>query len=115
MRLNLDRVPKNLNEAVSILTEAIESSRDRESLKDPVIHHFGFGMYLRNSWSLWDRETIIVQWFKKNLGLVHADDISGTILEALACSIKGEDFDPIAHAQTYIDHWKKIGVDLDKA
>ena len=114
MKINLDKVPRNLDEAVQFLKDAIESPEEREQLQDTAGLHFGLGMYLRNNWSLWDRETVLVRWFKENLGLVHGDDLSGTILEALAASLRGEEFDAKEHVKTYIEHWKKLGIDLDK-
>lgn len=110
MKINFDKVPKNLNEAIEMLTEAIESEEERERLKDYNGLHFGLGGKLRNIWSLWERETILVQWFKANLGLIHADDISGIILKALSSSLKGEEFDAKVNAQVYIDYWKKLNI-----
>lgn len=112
MKINLDIVPKNLDEAVKILKKGIVDLQEEERLEDPVGLHFGLGMYLRNNWSLWDRETVLVKWFSENLGIIHADDISGTILEALSASIQNKSFDAKLHVQKYIDHWKKLGVDL---
>jgi hypothetical protein len=110
MKLNLDVVPKNLDDAVRILKEAIKDEEEAKQLQDTAGLHFGLGMYLRNNWSLWDTETVLVQWFKENLGIAHADDLSGTILEALAASLRGEEFDAKAHVQRYIEHWKRYGV-----
>jgi hypothetical protein len=111
MKINLDVVPKNLNEAVNLLRSSIESVAEEESLKDTDGLHFGLGMYLRNNWSLWERDTVLVQWFKNNLGIAHADDISGTILEAFAANLRGEEFDATAHVKRYIEHWKNMGID----
>lgn len=111
MKLNLDKVPSNLDDAVKMLKEAIQNSEEKEQLKDTAGLHFGLGMYLRNNWSLWQRDTVLVQWFKNNLGIAHADDISGTILEALAANLRGVPFDAKKHVQKYIEHWKKCGVD----
>ncbi len=110
MKINMDRVPRNLDEAVQMLKDSIQNAEETEQLKDTAGLHFGLGMYLRNNWSLWERETILVQWFKNNLGIAHADDISGTILEALAASLKGEEFNAKEHVQRYIEHWKRAGV-----
>ena len=110
MKLNLDVVPSNLDEAVQVLTKAIDSEQEKENMKDPVGLHFNFGMYLRNNWSLWERDTVLVKWFKENLGISHADDISGTILEALAASLEGREFDAKKHVRIYIEHWERLGI-----
>ena len=112
MKLNLDKVPSNLDEAVTILKEGLES-KDYEFIKDPksdsVDLHFGFGMYLRNEWSLWDKETVIVKWFKENYGIDHADDLSGIILDCLWQDIRGKPRRDKEKAQSFIEHWKKYG------
>lgn len=111
MKLNLDKVPKNLTEAIQLIKVAIENDGEKKHFNNPVSLHFGFGMWLRNNWSLWDKETPLVQWFVKNLGIVHADDISGTILEGLAFELRGEVFDAIKHVEYYKSHWKSFGID----
>jgi hypothetical protein len=111
MKLNLDVVPKNLEEAIGLLAEAVQNIDERSAFLDPVGLHMNFGMYLRNNWSLWDKETILVQWFVKNLGIIHADDISSTILEGVAACFRGEEFDPKKHVEFYKEYWESHGID----
>lgn len=111
MNFNLDTVPKTLDEAVNLILTAITDTEEIEGLKDPIMLHHGFGRWLRNNWSLWEKETVLVQWFVANLGIIHADDISGTILEACAAKLKGEEFDALKHVESYKEHWKRYGMD----
>jgi hypothetical protein len=113
MNINLDTVPRNLDEAVDIIVNALDDSEKQEMSKPGGLAgmHFGFGMWLRNNWSLWHPETILVQWFKKNLGIVHGDDLSGTILTATASRLRGEQFDANKHVEVYKKHWRKYGLD----
>lgn len=86
MHLNEDRVPATLDEAVTILVESLSSDDvlDIKNPKNDATHcHFTWGMLLRNEWTIWDKETKMVIWFKEHYGLDHADDISGLILECL--------------------------------
>ena len=109
MKLNLDVVPKDLDDAVKLIIEGIEEE-EREEFNDPVGLHFSFGMYLRNNWSLWDKENRLVKWFVEKLGIIHADDISSTILSAVSASLKKESFNPSEHVQYYINYWLENGL-----
>lgn len=111
MKFDLDTMPTNLDEAVNQILNSLDDHEEIEAMKDPVGLHFGFGMWLRNNWSLWDRETHLVQWFIKNLGIVHADDISSTILEGVATKLRGEEFDPASHVNYYKEYWRANGLD----
>lgn len=112
MQLDLDKVPVNLDQAVEMLYNSLD-----EQDKDFILHqtpdsiHFSQGMWLRNNWSLWQRETPLVQWFIKTLGIGHADDLSGTINAALWAKVRGEVFDVNEHVKKYKVHWNMMGVD----
>ena len=111
MKLNEDRVPINLEEALIILKETLEPE-DIEEIKNPESTstqlHFSFGMYLRNEWSLWHKDTVLVEWFNKTYGIKHADDISGVILECLWNDVRGEPRKDKILAERSIEYWKRI-------
>lgn len=122
--------PKNLDEVVDWIVNTIkeEGSRTEEEVKKNGIPHFGFGMYMRNSLKLWWQpdwtskevdefgelrevptpKPPIVQYFN-DMDIYHADDMSGTISEAVTSKLKGEPFDVKQHIQRYFKHWKKQG------
>jgi hypothetical protein len=110
MKINQDKVPINLDDAVKTLHEGM-SPEDVAEFKSksfsPQQLHFGLGMLLRNEWSLWEKETILVKWFKENYGVDHADDISGLILDCLYRDIIDKPRRAEALAKQYIAHWKK--------
>jgi len=110
MTINEDKVPINLEEALILLKEGL-SKTDIKLLKEPKFVpaqlHFSLGMALRNAWSLWETDTILVKWFKQKYGIEHADDISGIILDCLHKDIIGKPRRDEELAKQYLDHWKK--------
>jgi hypothetical protein len=111
MNFNFDTMPRDLDDAINLLLSAISTNEEIQEFKDPTGLHFGFGMWLRNNWSLWDKESHLVRWFVTNFGLVHADDISSIILEGVAARLEGEEFDPRATADRFKEHWLNYGKD----
>lgn len=89
-------LPKDLDEAIEDYLTFYSKSEDfnkinrlKESEFLSVAHH-GSGQFIRNSWYLWWHEghqykewpktkPNLVQWFN-NLGIFHADDMSGIII-----------------------------------
>lgn len=110
MNLNQDKVPATLEEAVAILKEGL-TPEDIAEIKTPKFNsaqvHFSIGRMLRNEWTLWDAETILVKWFEQNYGVNHADDVSGLILDCLCKDIRGEPRKDKELAKSFIEHWKK--------
>lgn len=111
--INLDKVPKNLNEAVDLLNGLEESDKNFLKANGSVSVHFGLGMWLRNNWSLWEKETPIVLWFNK-YGIYHADDISSIILEAFVAKLRDEQYDMQPTIDKFRKHWENMGLDPDK-
>jgi hypothetical protein len=111
MQVNLDKVPSNLDDAINMIVSSLDDD-DKAYIKghDDVDCHFTVGMSVRNGWSLWDAETVLVQWFKKTYRIIHADDISGMILSGVWATVRGEKFDPNKEVKRYHDHWLKSGI-----
>lgn len=110
MKINQDKVPVNLEDAINTLKEGLSTEDYTEFRKEtfsPSLLHFGLGMLLRNEWSLWQKDTIIVKWFKEHYGIDHADDISSLILDCLYRDITEKPRQDAALAKRYIAHWKK--------
>lgn len=109
--MNQDIVPTNLNECIRVIVEDL-SQEEIDGIKNPksssVQGHFGVGMYLRNSWSLWEADTHLVKWFKQEYGIEHADDISAIILECVWCEVRGEPWRDKEVAKQCLDHWKQM-------
>ena len=111
MPLKNGPIPKNLDEAVNTLVYDL----DREEIafiqkSKPEQAHFPVGMNLRNDWGLWC-DSVLAQWFKQTLGLGHADDMSGIILRAVWCKIKGDKYDLDSDVEHYKKFWRDQNVD----
>lgn len=72
--------------------------------------HFSLGRFLRNSWSLWDTNTVLVQHYRTVHSILHADDISGLILGDVSARVRGEVFDFAAQVAQYHAHWTAQGL-----
>ena len=113
MSINPDKVPSNLNEAVELICGSL-SEEDRAFIlaaDDSSSVHFTVGMCLRNNWSLWEKDTPIHNWFRKELGICFADDISGTILASVWHKVRGLPFEAKDHVKFYHEHWRRHGID----
>jgi hypothetical protein len=112
MKIDLDRVPANLDDAIQIIYDGL-TPQDIADIKefDSGASHFGFGMYLRNNWSLWVRDTVLVRWFAENYKIVHADDISGIVLSGVWAKVRGDAFEPQKIAESFHAHWERMGYD----
>lgn len=110
MNLNPDKVPINLEDALKTIKDGLEEGEIvamKERKFNPSQLHFTVGMFLRNEWSLWEKDTILVRWFKENYGIEHADDISGLILDCVYRDTIGEPRQDKEIAQKCIQHWKE--------
>lgn len=74
--------------------------------KGPVGLHHSLGRWLRNNWGLWQEDSVLHLYFKK-LGLWHADDMSGLILDGFWCHLRNEPFDIDKQIKSYQDYWEK--------
>ena len=111
MKFNEDVVPSNLNEAVTILRDSLTAEDVMEIQKensDPSRLHFTLGMYLRNSWSLWEEDLPMKNWFTKEYGINHPDDISSIILDCLWRDVRNEPRQDKMMAEKYKKYWKKM-------
>ena len=111
--LNRDRVPKDLDDALSMLDELETKEKDYLRKHGHISSHHSFGMWLRNNWSLWEEETPLVLWFNGHQ-VFHADDMSGIIMEAFVCKLRGEAYNMQEQIDRYHAHWRQSGIDPTK-
>lgn len=112
MHFNQDFVPANLEQAIQELYETLEPDDWADIHKtDWVDYHQGFGLFIRNAWSLWDKETHLVQWFIKTYGLSHADDLCSLVLQGLWCKVRGTKHNIDEQVAGYKEHWAAHGID----
>ncbi len=68
--------------------------------------------WIRNKWSLWDKESPLYQYCKK-LGISHADDMSSFILTSFHRLINDKELDLAEQVKQYANYWieyeKKFG------
>ncbi len=104
--------PKDLYEALDILINQLQPF-ELEHLKTVPedyatgLHHH-LGRYLRNDWHLWE-DNDLTSWFGTELGVYHADDLSGLILTSLWKKVNNVDLDLQKEAQYYKDFWASQG------
>jgi hypothetical protein len=108
MTLNQDKVPIDLEEALGLLSAAFtdEELEKIKKQKSVELHHT-YGGVLRNEWSLWDTDSILVTWFRRTYKVDHADDISAIILECMINDLNDEPRNDKVLAKKFIEHWKK--------
>lgn len=108
MNLNEDIVPTNLEEAVQLLKDSFDE-KELKVVKSltPTKLHMSVGQFIRNQWSLWDVDNRLPQWFLKEYGVSHADDISGIILECLVADLNNRPRQDKTLAKEFIEHWEK--------
>lgn len=76
------------------------------SMKQMAQYHLGAGMWMRNNWGFWKQEGLLYNFFK-DLGLFHADDMSGILLECYWKRAHKVPYDLQAQAKYYQDYWAK--------
>ena len=116
-----DKVPTTLEEAAELIFATMDDDMIGWVKKTPIydalpqLHH-GFGQQLRNSWSLWEKDTPLHKHVRERLGLWgHADDITTLIFSVLWSKVRGE---PTEVAETALTleaegmklHWRKDGI-----
>lgn len=116
-----DYVPATLDEAVAAIVATFEEE-DRQQLRDVVQssglssedwvagQHFGMGMSIRNSFSLW-HDTPLTRWFREQLELFHADDFSSVLMSAVYCDLLGIARNTDALVSQFHEYWKNCGYD----
>jgi len=106
-----DEAPKTFDEACEIIKQNIEPD-DIAFLKEngATSVHFSFGMWMRNNWGLWKKDSPLGNYFR-GLGLGHADDMSGCILDFLDEYVNGREYDLNKSIKKYRDYWMKRKVD----
>lgn len=92
--IHLEDIPVDLPACMAKL-DAMLSEKDKAYIRenDPIRLHFSLGMWIRNEWGLWCDEGIpLVDYFRAH-GILHPDDMSGTILDCYAWHLRGEEVD----------------------
>jgi len=108
-------VPLTINEAIDYIVNTL-SQKDIDHIKksDSSSCHFTTGMYLRNTWHMWDTTNPLNIDFQKRFELFgHGDDVSGIILTGVWAKVNGKNVEEELNkeAEYYRKHWKQQGLD----
>lgn len=104
-------LPSNLKECFDYLKVVVKEKDIKEfkrcKEKDVIgKYHFGFGTTLRNNLKLWDEKSKLHNYFKK-LGIWHADDMSGIILNSWHRHLNNKSIKLEKQIQYYKNYWAK--------
>jgi len=111
----MTKIPKNLDECIEELTkvllvEKLHSGFEFKGVPEDEIvaqlHHTA-GRAARNDWNLWG-ENELTKFFN-DLGVYHADDMSGIIFTSLHRRLNDKDIKLKEQAKHYINYWKNMG------
>lgn len=110
-----ENIPTTLEEAIEWLQEetdpAIMEKIETGEL-DAVSGHHGVGRWMRNNWGLWSGSKL--QEYFHDLGIRHADDMSGIILESFQRTLRDEPIELEEQVEYYRNYWKDHGTDPDQ-
>ncbi len=105
---NRGNIPKNLKECFIRLKEIFLEEGTLEQFIQCYrkgAYHAGIGMWMRNNWGLWNKNTKLWKYFDK-LGIFHADDMSGIIMDTFWCHLKNQPIKLHEHVQFYKNYWQ---------
>lgn len=100
--------PRTIAEAV----EKILSAEDVALLKttEASSFHHTTGRWIRNDWGLWNTNGPLHKEFNA-IGIFHADDMSGIVLEIAHRILNGYPIDLAGQVNHYKAYWAKMGCD----
>lgn len=101
--------PSNLEECF----EALKADLPKEDLEllpkmsegELARLHHNLGRWIRNNWDLWQGGPL--QNYFMELGLHHADDMSGVIIKSFWHHLRGEPLELDKQIKLYQDFWSK--------
>jgi len=99
-------IPKNLEDSFLQLNVIW---KDSINLKIELLEkgmHFGLGMWLRNNWGLWQGSRL--SKYFNDLGIYHADDMSGIILTSYQRHLKNEKIELDEQISISKNYWKEM-------
>jgi len=106
--------PRNLEECVAEIKKwqtpkTIKLITKMNETKFLAAAHHSLGRTIRNVFKLWEPNSVLSIYFK-DLGLHHADDMSGVILTSFHRYLNNKHFYVEEQVEYYKNYWKKKGV-----
>lgn len=113
MPINFEETfPLTFEQAVQTMIDGADYDEVEHIKEHGVVHlHHSLGMAMRNGWHLWQDDFPLTRHMQERFGLLHADDNSSLILEAVECHFKGVEFHPEMKAEYYHNFWLNQGID----
>ncbi len=106
---NVTKVPETLAECFIALSQLLndgETDRLMMSTEEGLgSYHHGLGRFIRNEWGLWAGGALKTHLM--DLGFIHPDDMSSSILEAYRCHLRKEVYDINSKIELYKKYWDK--------
>jgi hypothetical protein len=106
-----NKVPTTLLECFEQL-EALAADDIRSLMtmqeEDMCRFHHSMGQWIRNNWGLWKKDTELYDLLH-NMGLAHADDMSGLILTSFHRHLHGKPLALEVQVAYYKQYWDKKG------
>ena len=100
-------LPTTLHEAFDILKSDLTPAEQIDIIsmtkKDLYRMHNSLGRWIRNNWELWHNGPITIYF--NSLGIYHADDMSGIIIESFWHHLRNEPLEIEQQVQFYKDFW----------
>lgn len=109
----MDKVPSSASEALQMFTKAL-TDEEKIALKEVeedqiALFHHTWGQDIRNEWSMWEKDTPLVNSFR-TMGITHPDDMSGIILRSAHRQLNKKPIKLQEQVKLYQDYWmKEIG------
>jgi hypothetical protein len=102
-------IPQNLNECFIELRKILTPKELEKFIlcsEDELWkYHHGLGQWLRNNWGLWQGSDLKSSF--EEMGLWHADDMSGVIIDSFHRHLKDEPLRLEEQVKYYKDYWAK--------
>jgi hypothetical protein len=107
-------MPTDLTSCFSVLDQVMQSSDPEEaewfrnSDEETIVSvtHSGFGMWIRNTWELWQKESVMYKYFNSKFGLWHADDMSAMIIKSYHRHINKKELNLTEQVDHHLKYWK---------
>ena len=113
-------IPQTFESAVQSIIDLtsvdnVDMILDAKSADDICIQmHDGLGRWIRNNWELWSKTNRMCQWFKKEHGITHPDDMSSLLLGEAVARMRQEVFDFYGTVKRFHQHWAQFENALNK-
>ena len=108
MNIDMDKVPSSVSESLEMFIETLtdeEKKALREIEEEHIsLFHHTWGEEIRNNWSMWEKDTLLVNSFKI-LGITHPDDMSGIILTSAYRQLNNKPIKLKEQVKKYQEYW----------